>query len=232
MRVILDISKYPARPIRFLDSNTNPLSTNPEKFTGPREENPLVLCPESVLVHSLSDNQWYMVAMSRLQKPVWDSQAWAKNLIRPQDSDVEKSMQRIETLAEAHQKARAGNDHNSKNNFKGKGRGLTFLIHGPPGVGKTMLAECLSEHQQRPLYRINPGQLVTGDKDWESKIEDVFRQAHEWNAILLVDEAEVILAERTQENMQQSAWVAGEFLDTMHLQSCHAYPSHSIPEEN
>ncbi len=57
--------------------------------------------------------------------------------------------------------------------FGGKGKGLTFLLHGPPGVGKTMLAECLSEEKERPLYRVNLGRLVS-DRQWESKIKEIF----------------------------------------------------------
>lgn len=71
-----------------------------------------------------------------------------------------------------------------------------------------MLAECLSEEHKKPLYRVNLGMLVA-DMRWETTIEEIFRQAHFWDAILLIDEAEVVLAERTQESMHSLAWVAG-----------------------
>lgn len=35
---------------------------------------------------------------------------------------------------------------------KGKGQGLALVLHGPPGVGKTLTAECVAEYLQRPLY--------------------------------------------------------------------------------
>ncbi|KAH6660285.1 P-loop containing nucleoside triphosphate hydrolase protein [Truncatella angustata] len=70
-----------------------------------------------------------------------------------------------------------------------------------------MLAECLSEEHKKPLYRVNLGMLVA-DMRWETTIEEIFRQAHVWDAILLIDEAEVVLAERTQESMHSLAWVA------------------------
>ncbi|KAJ4407660.1 hypothetical protein N0V82_009862 [Gnomoniopsis sp. IMI 355080] len=209
-RVIVDPSRYPNRRLRFTDDNTNPFLEDPKQLSSTKEDNPLVLCPESVLVHSLSDNQWYLVAMARLEPPVWAEKAWDR-LIKPQQGEaVSTSIDRIRRLAKAHQEAKkaAQLKEDSKNNFRGKGKGLTFLLHGPPGVGKTMLAECLSEDNESPLYRINLGQLVTKKDNWESEIDEIFRQAHEWDAILLVDEAEVILAERTQENMTQSAWVA------------------------
>jgi DNA replication protein DnaC len=193
------------------------------------ENNPLLLCPTKTLVHSLSDNEWYYVATRRLQNAKWKENAWS-SLVK--DPSIKKQMDRLRELALAHRGQKSQNegsssenedqDDDSENedqdddsdnnqridNFRGKGKGLTFLLYGPPGVGKTMLAECLSEEQARPLYRVNLGMLTNLDK-WEAKIEEIFRQAHSWDAILLIDEAEVVLAERTQENMKQSAWVAG-----------------------
>lgn len=207
--MVVDPTRFPDRLLQFTEDNEDPFGAEPLEHHGKPEDDPLVLCPEKVLVHSLSDNEWYYVAMSKLREPTWAPSAWSR-LVKPgpPSGPVANSIDRVKRLAEAHQKSREKDS--VIDNFTGKGKGLTFLLHGPPGVGKTMLAECLSEQHHRPLYRINLGRLVA-DYRWESKIEEIFRQAHFWDAILLVDEAEVILAERTQENMHQSAWVAGEW---------------------
>ncbi|KAF5011930.1 hypothetical protein FDECE_1995, partial [Fusarium decemcellulare] len=42
---------------------------------------------------------------------------------------------------------------------RGKGRGLIFLLHGPPGSGKTSTAETLAAYTRRPLYPITCGDL-------------------------------------------------------------------------
>lgn len=146
--------------------------------------------------------------MQKLKKPTWVDDAWSRLVLSP-SPDAEHSVERIRKLAKAHmdvtQSRKAAIE---PNNFRGKGKGLTFLLHGPPGVGKTMTAECLSEELQSPLYRINLGLLVS-DIRWESKIEEIFRTAHFWNAILLIDEAEVVMSERTVTQMDRLAWVAG-----------------------
>ncbi|KAH8202679.1 hypothetical protein TruAng_003165 [Truncatella angustata] len=206
-RVVVDPRRFPDRRLNFVQDNTTPFDN--KHFDGEAEDDPLVLCPEKVLVHSLSDNEWYYVAMSKLQIPVWTPDAWSR-LVKSESQSIGDSIERIRALAKAHADTRTKNlddPSNTLDNFKGKGKGLTFLLHGPPGVGKTMLAECLSEEHKKPLYRVNLGMLVA-DMRWETTIEEIFRQAHVWDAILLIDEAEVVLAERTQESMHSLAWVA------------------------
>ena len=201
----MDPTQYANRQLKFTRDNTEPLGQ--EEFKGKPEDNPLVLCPEKVLVYSLSDNQQYYVAMRKLRFPTWISDAWDR-LIQPGPKHTSDSIDRIRRLAKAHATTNQKQQDDSPHNFRGKGKGLTFLLYGPPGVGKTMLAECLSEECQMSLYRINLGMLVAED-EWESKIEEIFQKAHFWGAILLIDEAEVVLSERTQESMQSLAWVAG-----------------------
>jgi SpoVK/Ycf46/Vps4 family AAA+-type ATPase len=199
----------------FAQDNRIPFETDNEDNREASNEQYL-LCPATVLVHALSDNELYHVPTKRLRVPRWHPDGWRRLVI---DQEIKQQADRLLHLSKAHQKRYADGGGNgtymgggqghyedeSIDNFRGKGRGLIFLLHGPPGVGKTLLAECLSEEQQRPLYRVSLGNLTEYD---ESRIDNLFRQAHVWNAILLIDEAEVILAERTMENMKQSAWVA------------------------
>jgi ATP-dependent Lon protease len=51
------------------------------------------------------------------------------------------------------------NGDDSKTNYhadsvRGKGSGRIFLLHGEPGVGKTLTAECVAEATRRPLLSI------------------------------------------------------------------------------
>ena len=87
-----------------------------------------------------------------------------------------------------------------------KGQGLVVMLYGPPGVGKTMTAECLADLIQKPLYRVDLGQI--GEEKLESEIDRIFKNAEHWNAVLLLDEAEAIMMERTPDNMEQNTWVS------------------------
>ncbi|KIN05326.1 hypothetical protein OIDMADRAFT_193023 [Oidiodendron maius Zn] len=96
-------------------------------------------------------------------------------------------------------------DKRSGDLIRKKGNGLIFLFHGQPGLGKTLTAEALSESIKRPLYRVNLG-LIAAKQDWEPALEQIFRDANSWQAVLLLDEAEVIMEARTKDRMQQNSW--------------------------
>ncbi|KAI0404020.1 hypothetical protein F4802DRAFT_569427 [Xylaria palmicola] len=91
---------------------------------------------------------------------------------------------------------------------RGKGRGLIMLLHGVPGVGKTSTAECVADLFRRPLFQITSGDLGTTAKDVEDALEENFTLASRWNSILLIDEADVFLAERTKEDFVRNSLVA------------------------
>ncbi|KAJ9480910.1 hypothetical protein VN97_g12608 [Penicillium thymicola] len=82
----------------------------------------------------------------------------------------------------------------------GKGQGFNILLNGPPGVGKTFTVEATSEYFKLPLYSISAGELVVnhGDsKALEQQLETVFKIAKHFNAVLLLDEADAFMEQRT-----------------------------------
>ncbi|KAJ5115522.1 hypothetical protein NUU61_001281 [Penicillium alfredii] len=82
----------------------------------------------------------------------------------------------------------------------GKGRGLNILLHGPPGVGKTFTVEATAERFNLPLYSISAGELVVdhGDSNaLEQQLENIFTIAKHFNAVLLLDEADAFMEQRT-----------------------------------
>lgn len=91
---------------------------------------------------------------------------------------------------------------------KGKGKGLILLLHGAPGVGKTSTAEAVAELFQKPLLQITCGDLGTTAREVERALEMNFSLANKWDCILLLDEADVFLAERTKEDFKRNGLVA------------------------
>lgn len=78
----------------------------------------------------------------------------------------------------------------------GKGQGLILLLSGPPGTGKTLTAEAVADKTRRPLYYLQAEDLGTDAARLGPKIKKVFEMATEWDAVILLDEADVFMAER------------------------------------
>jgi hypothetical protein len=97
--------------------------------------------------------------------------------------------------------------------IEGKTAGNVILCKGVPGVGKTLTAEIYSELIERPLYLLHSGSLGTNARDIEENLRIIFARAERWNCVLLLDEADVFIVQRS-DNIEQNAIVA-EFLRTM-----------------
>ncbi|KAF5564443.1 P-loop containing protein [Fusarium napiforme] len=86
----------------------------------------------------------------------------------------------------------------------GKGKGLVLLLCGPPGTGKTLTAESVSENLKRPLYRVDTSDLGMDPKNLEKNLKTALDRCARWDAILLLDEADVFLEKRTSSNLTQN----------------------------
>ncbi|KAK0644823.1 hypothetical protein DIS24_g8468 [Lasiodiplodia hormozganensis] len=92
---------------------------------------------------------------------------------------------------------------------KGKGEGLIFLLHGKPGVGKTYTAECISAHIKRPLLNLTATDLGTEPLVIEKNLAKWFKLAASWNAVLLIDEADIYMEHRSVQDIARNSLVAG-----------------------
>lgn len=80
--------------------------------------------------------------------------------------------------------------------IEGKSAGNLILAKGSPGVGKTLTAEIYAEVIARPLYSVHAGVLGTKASEIAGNLRDVLQRAKRWDCVLLLDEADVFVAER------------------------------------
>lgn len=91
---------------------------------------------------------------------------------------------------------------------QGKGKGLIGLLSGRPGCGKTLTAEAVSEITRQPLYTVSAGELGTLPRELDEKLTMILELSHTWNAILLLDEADVFLQARDNLDVNRNALVS------------------------
>ncbi|KAK0647882.1 ATP-dependent zinc metalloprotease FtsH [Lasiodiplodia hormozganensis] len=97
---------------------------------------------------------------------------------------------------------------------RGKGNGLIILLHGGPGTGKTLTAESVAEIAKKPLYRVTCGDIGTEPREVEKYLQKVFHLGKIWDCVVLLDEADVFLEQRTLSDLSRNALVS-VFLRTL-----------------
>lgn len=90
----------------------------------------------------------------------------------------------------------------------GKGQGLVGLLCGRPGCGKTLTAEAVSERARQPLYVVSAGELDTTPRGTDRALRRILRLGTRWNAVVLLDEADVYLQERDKTDVDRNALVS------------------------
>lgn len=93
---------------------------------------------------------------------------------------------------------------------KNKSGGTIILSQGPPGTGKTLTAEIYAEAMQKPLYTVQCSQLGLSLDSLEKNLTRVLSRGSRWNAVTLLDEADVYVYHRGND-LHQNA-VVGVFL--------------------
>lgn len=162
------------------------------------DEKDLFACSPYVLGFSFRAKTWGLMHVSGLKPIAWAKDAFERLVLEP------KTKKRVRALVQ-----------NSTDSFSdiigGKGGGCVFLLHGEPGQGKTLTAETVAEDLRRPLYSISVGELGTNPDQLEKRLREILDLATVWNAVLLLDEADIFLEARDEKDVLRNAMV-GVFL--------------------
>jgi SpoVK/Ycf46/Vps4 family AAA+-type ATPase len=128
----------------------------------------------------------------------WDNHAF-ENLVLPKTQ---------KKLVLALSKTQASLANNFDDIISGKGKGMILLLSGPPGVGKTLTAEAVSENMQVPLYVMSAGDLGVRPEEVETNLENILEMVAKWKAILLIDECDVFLEARSAYDIDRNRLVS------------------------
>lgn len=66
----------------------------------------------------------------------------------------------------------------------------------------------VAEEMRTPLYMVSAGELGTSSYDVEKELTKILDLAYRWNAVLLLDESDVFLEQRTSDNLKWNQLVS------------------------
>ncbi|KAL8796093.1 MAG: hypothetical protein Q9195_001425 [Heterodermia aff. obscurata] len=158
----------------------------------------LLLCPQHVHGYCLRDKVWKSLNVNQLKPVNFRKNAWDRLVLDEEYKDIVQAM--VSSYVEK--------SSSIEDLVAGKGAGLVALLHGPPGIGKTLTAECVADSFEKPLYQVTCGDIGTSPAFLENRLEEIFDYAVTWGAILLLDEADVFLQERDYLNLERNALVS------------------------
>ena len=162
----------------------------------PMDPFPLLL-PATIKGFNMRNKKWEELDVDRICDVCWNTEAFDNLVID------ETTRKLIKALVMRQLEADKGTDL-----IAGKGRGLIILLHGGPGTGKTFTAESVAEIANKPLYRVSCGDLGTDPTKVEEYLESVLYLGKIWDCVVLLDEADVYLEQRSMESLARNALVS------------------------
>ena len=69
-----------------------------------------------------------------------------------------------------------------------------------------MPSESVADYTRRPLLSLTVADIGTDEQTMENNLHQWFEMAASWDAIILIDEADVFLENRTVADLQRTVW--------------------------
>jgi hypothetical protein len=157
-----------------------------------------LICTPLLRGYSLKNKLWLNFFVNCVKDIEWQTDAFDRLVLPKNQKEL------ILGFTESQRKYRDSFD----DIIEGKGKGMIILLCGPPGVGKTLTAESMAEEMKVPLYMMSAGDLGFDPRKVETKLQDILEMCSRWNAILLLDEADVFLEQRSLHELERNKLVS------------------------
>ncbi|KAM0322039.1 hypothetical protein ACHAQA_009782 [Verticillium albo-atrum] len=181
----------------FLQDTGDDISEEELNSDNPPGNGKELIFPANISGFSIQDKKWKVLLVDHIEPVTWNTRAFERLVLRPTAKEL------IQAVVQVHLE-----HHGMSDLMEGKGNGSLILLHGPPGTGKTLTAESVAELVKRPLYRVTCGDVGTDPESVENYLESVLYIAKIWGCVVLMDEADVFLEERTLTDLHRNALVS------------------------
>ncbi|EOA86707.1 hypothetical protein ACJQWK_08788 [Exserohilum turcicum] len=157
-----------------------------------------LICSPLLRGYSLKNKLWLNFFVNCVKDIEWQTDAFDRLVLPKNQKEL------ILGFTESQRKFRDTFD----DVIEGKGKGMIVLLCGPPGVGKTLTSESVAEEMKVPLYMMGAGDLGFDPRRLESNLQDILEMCSRWNAVLLLDEADVFLEQRSLHELERNKLVS------------------------
>lgn len=189
-----------AKRQRIMRKYNEGIDTSDEIIYDELSEEELVMANSTVRGFAFSTKKFLEFFVDNISPIKWDETCFEQLVLNP------TTKRTVQAMVSVH--ARRGQDQPGFDDIvEGKGKGLVMVLHGPPGVGKTLTAESVAEAVHRPLYMVSAGDLGTDSYTLEMNLGRIMDITSTWGAVLLIDEADIFLARRNLSDLQRNAMV-------------------------
>ncbi|ETN45992.1 uncharacterized protein HMPREF1541_00175 [Cyphellophora europaea CBS 101466] len=162
-----------------------------------------LLCWDQMFGFILKDRNYDLLDVEYLVEPQLSDDAIESLVLRP-----ESNKDAIKALVKTYTDQASQTNLFSADFIQNKGEGQVILLHGPPGTGKTLTAESVAEFTRKPLVSITAADLGHEPQDLERNLTRFLKNAHIWNAVVLLDEADIYLQRRSSHDLKRNSIVS------------------------
>lgn len=200
VRHMVDYNTYKEMhsPVADQVPNRDDLGVKATEANAPLPSDDVLLClPPVIPGYHMHKKEWFELYVSRIRPVRWNDNAFTRLVVPENKKQLIKALVIKQIMAEE-----------STDLISGKGNGLFILLHGGPGTGKTLTAESVAEIARKPLYRVTCGDVGTKAEEVERYLETVLLLGKRWGCVVLLDEADVFLMQRSVKDFKRNALVS------------------------
>ncbi|KAI4117399.1 MAG: hypothetical protein LQ345_002363 [Seirophora villosa] len=170
-------------------------------------ETSFLLLPPAIHGFYLNEKKWIHLFVDDVHPVSYNTMAFERLVLPTRTKELVRALVTVRT-SQRGVKQGLGVAGKRTDITSGKGNGLIMLMHGGPGTGKTLTAESVAEIAKMPLYRVTCGDVGTNTDAVEEYLDTVLHLGRTWNCVLLLDEADVFLEERSMSDLKRNSLVS------------------------